>query len=358
VVSGYYGFGNAGDEVILAALLRGLRGHQVTVLSHAPEATRAEHGVDAVPRARPGPLVRALARADLLVSGGGGLLQDATGPLTVPYYLGVIWLARALGKPFVVYAQGIGPLGSPWARRAVRLLAAAEAITVRDHESAELLVAAGVPRERVEVTADAALALPPPVRDGAHPPELRDLGLAPGERAFAVAPRPYGDRGFAVRLAEATEGLEARLGLRAVLVPMQLPEDLAACEGVAAAMRRPAPILRRRPAPERYPEVFAGFELVVGMRLHALILAALASAAPVGLSYDPKIDAFLEGLGAPGFGLPLDAESPRIVETAEAAWQAVRQDPAGYARRVEALRSLAARNNERLAEVLARLPRR
>jgi polysaccharide pyruvyl transferase CsaB len=355
VVSGYYGFGNAGDEVILAVLLRALRGHDVTVLSRSPRTTAAEHGVRAVPRAAPAAVLAALARCDLLVSGGGGLLQDATGPASVPYYLGVILLARALGKPVMVYAQGIGPLAAPWARRALRLLRSAAAITVRDAESAEWLKGAGVPAERIEVTADAALALPPPQRApaGEPPPELAAVGLTRGQRAVALAPRPYGDTRFAAKLAAVADALQERLGARAVLVPMQLPEDVAACERVAAAMRRPAPVLRERPAPHRYAEVFAGFEVVVGMRLHALILAALAQAAPVGLSYDPKIDAFLEGLGTPRHGLPLDSDEDAVVAAALAAIESRQRDPARFATRVGELRAAAERNNEVLRRLLA-----
>ena len=357
VVSGYYGFGNAGDEVILAALLRALNGHEVTVLSHAPEVTRAEHGVRAEPRASLPGVLRALARCDLLVSGGGGLLQDATGPASVPYYLGIVMLARALGKPVMVYAQGIGPLGAGWARRSLRLLRGAAAITVRDAESAEWLRAAGVPPARIEVTADAALALPPPRRtaEANPPPELAALGVRRGERAVALAPRPYGDGRFAAKLAAVADALQDRLGARAVLVPMQLPEDVAACERIAAAMRRPAPVLRQRPVPARYAEVFAGFDLVVGMRLHALILATLARAAPVGLSYDPKIDAFLEGLGTPRFGLPLDAEEGAVVSVA---LDAASADPDALAARVSRLREAALRNNAILLDLLAWPPRR
>lgn len=353
VVSGYYGFGNAGDEVILSALLRALEGHDVTVLSHAPAATRAEHAVGAVARFSLLAVARAIASSDLLVSGGGGLLQDATGPASVPYYLAVILLAAALRKPIMIYAQGIGPLRRAWARQGLRVLRLASAITVRDAESAELLRVAGVPASLVEVTADAALALPPPCPvAGVVPRELAELGLHSGERVVAIAPRPYGDERFVAKLAASADALAERADARVILVPMQLPEDLLVCEQIAAAMRSPAPILRKRPAPARYTEVFAGFELVVGMRLHALILAALARAAAVGLSYDPKIDAFLEGLGTPQFDLPLDAGEAVVVDAGLLALAAARSAPGAVQERVARLRQAAGRNNAVLLGLL------
>jgi hypothetical protein len=52
VLAGYYGFGNTGDEAILASILAGLRqavpSAKAIVLSGDPEKTRAEHGVEAV----------------------------------------------------------------------------------------------------------------------------------------------------------------------------------------------------------------------------------------------------------------------------------------------------------------------
>ena len=353
VVSGYYGFGNAGDEMILSALLRTLAGQDVTVLSADPAATCADHGVAAVPRAAPGRVLRALARCDLLVSGGGGLLQDATGPASVPYYLGLIAAARALGKPCMVYAQGIGPLRAGWARAALRLLRGAAAVTVRDAESAELLALAGVPN--VEVTADAALSLPRPGAPACLPPELGAVGIRGGDTILAIAPRPHPDPALTAGLAAAADTLASRLGARVVLVPMQFPEDTAACAAVAAQMRRPPAILVRRIAPARYPGVFAGFHAVVAMRLHALILATLAGVPAVGLTYDPKIQAFLRELGRPEAELGLDATAAAIVERVEAVFPRSPATTAAVGAALDRLQALARRNDEVLLTVLGRL---
>src|SRR2546428_345423 len=60
VVSGYYGFGNGGDEAVLEAIVGALRARlpqaQLVVLSAAPDQTRLLHGVAGVAahhRARP-----------------------------------------------------------------------------------------------------------------------------------------------------------------------------------------------------------------------------------------------------------------------------------------------------------------
>jgi polysaccharide pyruvyl transferase CsaB len=345
LVSGYYGFGNAGDEAILDALAAGLPQHRLTVLSGDPASTRAEHGLQAIPRQSLRHVVHAIRDADLVVSGGGSLLQDATGPRSVPYYLGVLWLARRMGRPFVVYAQGVGPVRSPWRFRMLRLLDLAEAITVRDEASAALLRRAGIRRPPLEVTADAALALPRPARD----PErgtLRRLGLPAAPPVFAFSVRRWQGDGFVAAVAAAADGLLRRFGGSVVLVPMQFPEDVAACEVVRARMREPAAVLDRRLATQGMLDLFACFDLVVGMRLHALIFAALAGTAPVGLTYDPKVDAFLHAIGAPAPMAVQDLRGEDLLGHLAGWFPGATQARARLEARLHDLVALARRNNE------------
>ena len=72
LVSGYYGFGNAGDDAILEAIRQSVQGEDigVTVLSNAPALTWKQYGMDAVPRFRMGRVFAALRRCDALLSGG------------------------------------------------------------------------------------------------------------------------------------------------------------------------------------------------------------------------------------------------------------------------------------------------
>ncbi len=74
VLSGYYGFDNAGDEALVTAISSSLRAVdgtlEITVLSGNPGRTAIVHGVRAVSRVNPLILVRELSRADLLISGG------------------------------------------------------------------------------------------------------------------------------------------------------------------------------------------------------------------------------------------------------------------------------------------------
>ena len=299
LLSGYYGFANAGDEAVLAGLVLSLRAvdpHlEITVLSINPRETQAAHGVRAVHRSRPKDLLPALARTDLLISGGGSLLQDVTSAHGILYYLGVVRLAQMLGKRTMFGAQGVGPLRRARSRRLVAGVAnRLDAVTVRDSESADLLRTIGVSRPAIEVAADPALLLGPDV-----------LTPSPSD-TYGVALRPWhGQEDLAVRLADACR--EALPQARPVLFPMQPQTDTLIGEQFALLCNQQEKAGAVSPGGglDALVRAIGGCEMMVGMRLHALILAAAAGVPSVGLSYDPKVAAFMaqSGQGASVYDL-------------------------------------------------------
>lgn len=102
VISGYYGFGNAGDEAMLNAIVDSIRDIEptanITVISGNPSETSKKHNLQAVGTFAMFPIMSALMKADLLISGGGSLLQDATSIRNTYYYLSIMSMAKMLGK--------------------------------------------------------------------------------------------------------------------------------------------------------------------------------------------------------------------------------------------------------------------
>ena len=82
VMSGYYGFNNSGDEAILHSIHRNIElsglDASITVLSNDPADTNRRYGYNAVPRFHLLSVLRTIGRCDVLISGGGSLLQDRT----------------------------------------------------------------------------------------------------------------------------------------------------------------------------------------------------------------------------------------------------------------------------------------
>lgn len=296
-ISGYYGYGNLGDEALLAGLLNHLPRDNCLVFSADPAATQRLHGVRSAHRYRE---LWQLARCRALISGGGGLLQDATSSRSLSYYLGVIRLAKGLGKKVVIYGQSIGPL-SPGGKVRVKRALQGVPLAVRDRASQALLSELGLASE---LFADAALLLRkevspaapnPPVllipRGGSGELTMQFAALArtlikEGKAVCALALHPEQDREAVFELARSVDGLTT-------LCP-NTPQ--AALQAVAASSH------------------------VVSVRLHGLILAALAEKPLTGFAYDPKVAGFLETLGSAPLGVNASANDilaalqPRTVD--------------------------------------------
>ncbi len=194
LISGYYGFGNTGDEAILQATIQGLRrrGHtNIAVLSADPAGTGRLWDVPAFHRYRPREFFPSMQRGGLFMSGGGGLFQDTTSRRSLFYYLAMLQMAQRRGMKTMVYAQGLGPLHRSSSRKAVRwALQRVDRITFRDDASAALLAEIGLPHRAV-VTADAAFTLDP--APPARAQEILAAAEAPaGVPLLAVAIRPWG----------------------------------------------------------------------------------------------------------------------------------------------------------------------
>ena len=301
VISGYYGFGNAGDEAMLLSMVQSLRAIEpaieLTVLSANLAKTRANHPVSAIGRQDLPAIGMALGRADALISGAGSLLQDVTSRRNVYYYLGVMGLGLAMGKPLIVYANGIGPIRAAAARRLTAgVLTRARLITVRDEQSLRELATMGI---RGILSADPALALVPPGPERGRA-ILRDLGVEGDGPLVLVAPRqfPGSDRAFAA-LAAAADYLVRTCRARVLFVPMQLPEDGHAAAAIRERMREPAVELREALPPVDLLSLTGQARVLLGVRLHALIFASIMGVPALGIAYDPKIPGFTASAGLP-----------------------------------------------------------
>lgn len=300
LLSGYYGFGNLGDEALLSEIARGLRrrfpGVEVVALSADPLGTARAYGIEAAPRWDLGAVRREIARADVFLSGGGGLLQNATSLKSLLYYAGLIRQAVRGQKIVGIFAQSVGPLDF-WGKGIVREFCKGVTFaTVRDDASRALLTALlpGVPVTR---TADPVFLYEIP--EHADENALVREGLGPAVQPLVVVcmRKTSAHSDVTARVATCVDALASE-GARVAFLPFQAPEDAEAATDVIRKCRS-APTLLPEGDLASVARAVASAQAVIGVRLHALILAARFGVPFVAVSYDPKVAALLRLLEYP-----------------------------------------------------------
>ena len=162
LLSGYYGFGNVGDEAVLAAICDQLRqqlpGVRLAALTSNTSSTHRYQGIKGYDRWNRKTVKQAVRSCGMMVFGGGSLLQDVTSLKSLLYYVLQFYLAKRYRKPIMVYCQGLGPLRTGLGRRLAKwALNQADVIAWRDQGSLALAKEIGVTKE-MQVFCDPVLA--------------------------------------------------------------------------------------------------------------------------------------------------------------------------------------------------------
>ncbi|MCU1367319.1 MAG: polysaccharide pyruvyl transferase CsaB [Ilumatobacteraceae bacterium] len=288
ILVGAFGQGNPGDEALCAAFCAALGDHDVTVVSTDPDATTLQHGRPAF-----APSVRAVGQAvrsaDAVVVGGGTIFKQLGGSsgrranALLVNTSALLAGARASGTSVAMIGVGAGVLRGPSARAMSRwMVPRADLVVLRDEESASVLADAGVP---------------PPFWIGSDPawslfdqPDDYDRGVADQRRVtVALSHHGIGRSGIDALVA----GLQPLCGERTIrLQPWQVGEhslDLRLAEELRVRLGGGAEIIEPPIDLLHAAQIFAGDDLVIGMRFHALVAAAAAGSRFVAIAHEPKL---------------------------------------------------------------------
>ena len=303
LVCGAYGRGNAGDDAILEAIVTELRQVDpdlpVWVLSRNPESTRLTYRVNSIYTFAFPKFLWRMRKTKLYINGGGSLMQDVTSHRSLWFYLFTISWAKRLGNQVMMYGCGIGPIHSPANRqRASRVLQkSVDAITLRDTHSKDELEDMKVTAPEIILSADPTVILPPSPEqaiDGI----LESQGIDPKGKYIGFALRPWpGFEEKAHIFAAAADYAYEKYGLTPVFLPIERRLDVAAARSAAQYMKAPHYILQETGSSSHTIGLFARMQVVVSMRLHALVFAAGQGVPLVGVVYDQKISSFLSYIG-------------------------------------------------------------
>ncbi len=302
LVSGYYGFRNNGDDAVLCAITDDVQAlapeADLCVLSKRPAETRQQYNVRSMFRFNIIGILNALKHTDLLISGGGTLIQDLTSTQSLLYYLYIIATAKKRGAKVMLYANGIGPVKQKHAKMSANILNRVDLITLRDENSLHVLRNMGVTNPQVIVTADPAFSVK--VKDkraiAAADEYLRSIGITGDFFCVSVRNWHYSCADFESQIAEVTEYTRSRYNLEPLFIPMQPQNDLELSRSIAAKLSPAARVLEPTSV-EQLLGIVSKTTFVLGMRLHMLIYALKCGVPVVGLAYDPKVTGVLNEFG-------------------------------------------------------------
>ncbi len=280
MLSGYYGFENFGDELILSVLVSALKQWDIQpiILSEHPKETEKTFQVESMPRMELHHIWSRMGEIDAFISGGGGLFQDATGPASPIYYGGLIEMARWRGLPIAFFGQGIGPLNTMLGEFLTkRALSNSDLIAVRDIKSHALVQE--LIQQKSNLIADPVWAWQPQS-------SLKSLP----KQGIGISIRPWAELGndgidqigeFLVRISNIQN-----IGVN--LIDCQAGFDI-------LPLARLEQFLKSRQIPYHWfsgANVLQGIaqsEAVIAMRFHVALVAAQMNIPLMALSYDPKV---------------------------------------------------------------------
>ncbi len=142
LVSGYIGFNNFGDEAIFYCLSNHLKSlnYDVSVICNNPKKTKEKYQVKTCYYKDLLEIIKNLLNCDVLISGGGSLLQNKTSNYSLYYYLFILVLAKLFFKKTMIFAQGIEPIKGNFNKIITAIvLKIVDFITVRDKRSLNIL---------------------------------------------------------------------------------------------------------------------------------------------------------------------------------------------------------------------------
>lgn len=289
VISGYYGFGNFGDEAILSVLVQKLKqmGFEIVVLSSNPRKTSMDYFVNSIYSFDFYQVAGLLKQSDILISGGGSLLQDVTSIKSLIYYLWVIFTALRYRKKVIIFAQGIGPINNKIAKFITgKILKHCTYVSVRDAKSHALLTSLGV---KSELLCDPIFSLDFKRfrQKGTIGIQLRDFPTMNDNLLYKLARqivKDFFDKDIKIFSFQDSIDLEVCRKFQKIMSSLNPNIHTEVVSGLSN---------------EQIIDKIARLEYMLAMRFHALVVALKAGVKAAAVNYDTKVQKLAEEAGLP-----------------------------------------------------------
>jgi polysaccharide pyruvyl transferase WcaK-like protein len=326
VISGWYGEKNLGDEIILQSMIETIKADipnaDISVLSFNPNYTKDYQTVNAVnhfPYTLKNLIGRVLRndlfsiieayltvkKADLIIIGGGGFLSDWNPKAIKPWLKQIYFFKCILKKKVMLYAIGAGPfLSLKYQKKTKKALDMVDSITVRDEESRTQLKKCGV--HNVKVTADPAVSLIDRSTKLSYENGVRTIGLSIAplfiNSLWKNSNEKYNKylQAFVDFINLVNKTYKDRLNL--VFIPMQDEYDRTFNLEIINQInyRNNVSIIMDGETIDEKLVHLKGCDLIVGMRLHSIIISSTYGIPSLGVVYHHKVHEYLGRIGLKG----------------------------------------------------------
>jgi len=336
---------SSGDEAILASTLKLIKkkypDSKVTVFANNPELIKSIYSVNTIPKGESFlsfgksffTILRSIRNCDLLIWGGGQLIQDTSSQFYIPNHIWRFFIANLFKKKVIVFAIGASHLKTNFSKFLVKSqLKKAKKISVRDKESAEVLLDLGLSEERINILYDPALIL----RDYDRKLGLKLLkkigvdlskpviGFAPRRlfhRSHGLIPMKYKvnwnlipDKAkvefehFKKEVAKCFNHVMSQFKAQILFIPMYKgpgQDDDRICQDIISLTRKKENSfqLPKKLTVYEIQSIISNLDLVIGVRMHAIILSATCGVPLIGINYAPKGRSFIKMIGMEEFAI-------------------------------------------------------
>lgn len=276
-ISGYYGFKNFGDEAILSVLvkhLKSLNNIDITVFSSDVDYTSKTYSVCAIKRFDLKNIIKTIQDSDVLISGGGSLLQDVTSVKSVVYYSLIIALGLLFNKKVIIFAQGIGPLNKKLSQFIVRsLLKKCSLVTVRDEKSLALLRNWGI---NADLVCDPIYSL--------------DVSSLLKENTIGIQLREFKTMNYNLLHKLALFIANKFSDKKVEIFSLQESQDLELCKRFEHVLKTLNPEIKTEIVTDDIVNRISKLNYLVAMRFHAILVALKCGIKTCAINYDVKVE--------------------------------------------------------------------
>lgn len=310
---GAYGQSNLGDELLLKTFLDLFKGYKVVVNSTNPEQTTRKFKIDSFNTYKePIKLLKNLLTCRIVAIGGGSQFKElpavfGRNKLSILISLFVItFIAKIFFKKVYFLNVGAGPLKSSGSKLLTKVISfISNKVIVRDTQSYELMKSI-IGTKKLVLAADALFY--GKINKIIPKKKIQKVVMVPNfhtskEELIEVEKKIYSKL---VKYFEQNK-------IDYTFVPFQIGftdhDDLVASKAILESADvfddERITIVNKD---EEIFQVMSEADLVIGVRLHSLIISSLCSAIPIGISYDPKVKGFMQDIGMGEFCFDLEEE--------------------------------------------------